>query len=151
MKIYFYPFLLIFLFVGCTSNNSQKGKESRDNSSIMEQNGHAYVDLGLPSGLLWATMNVGSESPWDCGAYFAWGETNSKSRYSWELYKWGNGQIFTKYNADVDDAFGKVDNKQILEKEDDAAAVNWGGNWRMPTRAEQNELLTQCKWTWTST
>ena len=148
IKRYIYFFGLLVLCVGCTAKTTKKDKEIKKDSVITELYGHAYVDLGLPSGLLWATMNVGSESPWDYGAYFAWGETNSKSRYSWELYKWGNGQLFTKYNADVDDTFGKVDNKQILDKDDDAAAANWGGNWRIPTSEEWAELSNNEYCTW---
>ena len=112
------------------------------------ENGHGYVDLGLS--VKWATCNVGASNPEDYGDYFAWGETTTKSTYNWSTYKYCNGSssTLTKYNTSS--SFGTVDNKTVLDKEDDAAAVNWGGNWRMPTKAEQDELRQQCTWIWTS-
>ncbi|MCQ2319676.1 MAG: hypothetical protein MJZ90_12290 [Bacteroidales bacterium] len=102
---------------------------------------HEYVDLGLPSGLLWATCNVGADSPEDYGDYFAWGETETKSDYDWDTYKWCNGSYntLTKYNTKS--SYGTVDNKTTLELSDDAARANWGGSWRMPTEAEFQELI----------
>ncbi len=110
--------------------------------------GHLYVDLGLPSGLLWATCNIGADSPEDYGDYFAWGETEIKSTYNWSTYKWCNGSsnTLTKYNTDSD--YGTVDNKTVLDPEDDAARANLGGDWRMPTEAELRELEDKCTWTW---
>ena len=111
-------------------------------------NGHDYVDLGLPSGTLWATCNVGAEIPEDYGYYFAWGETQPKYNYDWEYYKWCNGSstTLTKYCTDSD--YGIVDNKTTLDRSDDAANAKWGGDWRMPTKAEQDELRNFCSWTW---
>ena len=111
---------------------------------------HAYVDLGLPSGLLWATCNVGADKPEDYGGYFAWGETTIKSTYNWDTYKWCDGSFntLTKYCTDSD--YGTVDNKTVLELSDDASHVNWGGDWRMPTGEEMNELKNNCTWTWTT-
>lgn len=111
---------------------------------------HAYVDLGLPSGLLWATCNVGANSPEEYGDYFAWGETETKSEYNWSTYKWCNGSssTLTKYNTES--YYDYVDNKTVLDFEDDVAHVNWGGNWRMPTRIELVELRNECTWVWTS-
>ena len=105
---------------------------------------HEWVDLGLPSGLKWATCNVGASSPEDYGDYFAWGEVEPKSNYSWSNYKWCNGSStsLTKYNKKS--ANGIVDNKTVLEPDDDAAHFNWGGNWRMPTIDEFNELRSNC-------
>ena len=108
------------------------------------ENGYEYVDLGLPSGLKWATCNVGANAPEEYGDYFAWGETTTKSTYDWSTYKWCNGSY------DTQTKYCTVDNKTVLDKEDDAAAVNWGGKWRMPTKAEKDELRQQCTWTWTS-
>ena len=99
-----------------------------------------YVDLGLPSGLLWATCNVGASAPEIYGNYYAWGETTTKETYTWDSYKYTSAP--TKYN--------KSDELLTLEAEDDAAAVNWGGKWRMPTDAEMIELRTNCDWTWTN-
>ncbi len=115
-----------------------------------EVNGHACVDLGLPSGTLWAACNVGANSPREYGDYFAWGETEPKSYYDGSAegeYKWGiiNSSDYpnfglTKYN--------KTDNKTILDAADDAATVNWGGNWRTPTQSEIEELVYHCNWEW---
>ena len=116
------------------------------------ENGHEWVDLGLPSGLKWATCNVGANSPSDYGDYYAWGETSTKSDYSWSTYKWCNGSdnTLTKYNTNSD--YGMVDNKTRLELSDDAARANWGGSWRMPTYEELYELINKdnCTWTWTT-
>ncbi|MCQ2309965.1 MAG: hypothetical protein MJZ78_08325 [Bacteroidales bacterium] len=111
---------------------------------------HDYVDLGLPSGLLWATCNVGADKPEDYGDYFAWGETETKDYYDWSTYKWCNGSYdtFTKYCTDSN--YGIVDNRTTLEPEDDAATVNWGSAWRMPTCEEMEELKDNCTWTWTT-
>ncbi|MBE6331173.1 MAG: DUF5119 domain-containing protein [Bacteroidales bacterium] len=132
-------------------------------------NGHDYVDLGLPSGLLWATCNVGAESGEESGGYYAWGETCAageedesnamnyayadsyvKNYYSWETYKYCNGTAssMTKYNDN--EANGTVDDLTVLTMPDDAAASNWGGVWRMPTDAEWTELRENCTWEWIS-
>ena len=111
---------------------------------------HEWVDLGLPSGTLWATCNVGASAPEDYGDYFAWGETAPKDYYEWSTYKWCNGDRYTmtKYCADSDHGYnGFVDNKTELDPEDDAAYVNWGPQWRMPTREQQDELREKCTWT----
>ena len=118
--------------------------------------GRAYVDLGLPSGTLWATMNVGASKPEDYGSYYAWGETepydeNGKTTFDWSTYKWCNGSsTLTKYcNESIS---GTVDNKTELDLEDDAAYVNWGSSWRMPSEAQFDELLNSSYTTreWTS-
>ena len=94
---------------------------------------HEYVDLGLPSGTLWATKNVGAESPEDYGDYFAWGETTPKTEYSWETYNYYDGTGCTKYNDD--------DGLTELLPEDDAATANWGSEWQMPNKVQIEELL----------
>lgn len=115
------------------------------------------VDLGLPSGIKWASCNVGAEKPEDYGNYYAWGEVLPKEDYSWATYKYANDangdykNKLTKYcNNASHGNDGFTDNKTILDPEDDAAHVNWGGNWRMPTVAEWQELLDYCTWTWTT-
>ena len=114
------------------------------------------VDLGLPSGIRWASCNVGATTPEGYGYYFAWGETESKKDYSWETYKYANvGERyhykFTKYCTDASSGDnGFIDNKTVLEPEDDAATANWGDVWRMPTDAEWTELREQCTWTYTT-
>ena len=115
-------------------------------------NGYEYVDLGLPSGTKWATMNVGADSPEDYGDYFAWGETEPKSTYNWETYKWCEGSKETQTKYCTSFSYGTVDNNIVLDLEDDAAYVNWGGSWSMPTDAEQYELRNTkyTTWTWTT-
>ena len=101
-----------------------------------------YVDLGLPSGIKWATKNLGASKPSDYGDYYAWGETEPKPDYSWATYKWGTMDNLTKYN--------NSDGKTTLEAADDAATQKLGSSWRMPTSAEIAELLNpdNCTWTW---
>ena len=108
------------------------------------------VDLGLPSGTLWADRNIGANSPEDYGDYFAWGETTPKSVYNWSTYKYCNGNYKTQTKYCTSSYDGTVDNKTVLEASDDAATVNWGDSWRMPTLAEQKELNSKCTWTWTT-
>ncbi|MBQ0020408.1 MAG: PEGA domain-containing protein [Bacteroidales bacterium] len=116
--------------------------------------GHEWVDLGLPSGTKWATMNVGASSSSDYGNYYAWGETSTKSSYDWSnLRYWTTGDSgdnvkFSKYVTDS--KYGNVDGKKELDLSDDAAYVNWGTGWRMPSKAQQDELREKCTWTWTS-
>ena len=141
---------------------------------------HDYVDLGLPSGTLWATCNVGAEKPEDYGLYFAWGETvgygsdtSDGRKFDWASYKWMDHSIndwkgCLKYTFADRQTLGKwysgstyvgttVDGKTYktltqLESADDAATANWGGNWRMPTKAELDELrnTSNCTWEWTT-
>lgn len=93
--------------------------------------GHEWVDLGLPSGLKWATCNVGADSPEEYGDYFAWGETTTKSSYESSTYSYSS-------------------NPTTLPLDRDAAYNNWGTSWRMPTNAEFSELVDNCTWTWTT-
>ncbi len=145
----------ILMLASCGSDDEQPQKENQPQNEREVlyfdgvENGHTYVDLGLPSGLKWATMNVGAISPKGFGNYYAWGETvpQSNNRYSWDSYKWCNGSYnsMTKYCAPYD----IVGNNTTLNLEDDAASVNWGGSWRMPTYIEQKELINNCYWVWT--
>ena len=115
-------------------------------------NGHPYVDLGLPSGLKWAKYNVGATSETQYGKFFQWGETeqhNTGIPYNWANYKHCNGSetTLTKYNTSID--FGEnLDGMSTLRPEDDAARANMGGDWRMPTKAEFQELITHTKNEW---
>ena len=114
---------------------------------------HGYVDLGLPSGLLWATCNVGAEAPEDYGDYFAWGETTTKSTYNWNTYQYcmGSGNTLTKYCSKSNYGYnGFTDNLITLLPEDDAATANWGNGWRMPTKEEWQELYQNTTHTWTT-
>ena len=109
-------------------------------------NGHEWVDLGLPSGLKWATCNVGASSPEDYGNYYAWGETTTKSTYT-EDNSLTYGLTMTQLRAQgyVDGSFGSFN----LTPQHDAATANWGGSWRMPTEDELWELVDHCEWEWT--
>ena len=121
------------------------------NPYVDPYNGHEYVDLGLPSGTKWATMNIGANSETGYGLYFAWGETEgyanaSTKAFTWTDYKWteDDGSTMSKYNA--------TDGKTVLDIEDDAVAANWGGSWHMPTEAQFQELLNtaNCTNAWTT-
>jgi len=108
-----------------------------------------WVDLGLPSGLLWATRNVGASSPEDYGDYFAWGETTTKNVYDWSTYRYCNGDTvsLTKYCNDSHYGYnGFTDNLTILQPGDDAATVNYGG--RTPTKEEWKELINNTTSQW---
>ena len=116
-------------------------------------NGHDYVDLGLPNGTLWATMNVGASKPSDYGLYFQWGDTHGYTKeqvgkdkqFNWANYKWnpsGDGETFTKYN--------ETDKKTVLDLENDAANANMGGDWHMPTPTQIQELIDNTTSEWTT-
>ena len=129
---------MLLAFAGCEDDFGQG--QDRDNNgggsgggvATGTISGHDYVDLGLPSGLKWATCNVGATTPEDYGNYYAWGETTTKSEYSIENS--------LTYGRDMGDISGNVNY--------DAARANWGSNWRMPTKAEMEELRDNCTWTW---
>ncbi|MBO4417592.1 MAG: hypothetical protein J5801_05705 [Bacteroidales bacterium] len=120
------------------------------------------VDLGLPSGLKWASSNVGASSAGEFGDYFAWGETEpyyssldpltwkegKTAGYTWASYRWCEGSYDTQTKYCTDSYYGLVDNNTVLYPEDDSANINLGGSWRMPTIAEWEELMTECTWIW---
>lgn len=106
---------------------------SYGNNASGSHNGHEYVDLGLS--VKWATCNVGAESPEDYGDYFAFGELEPKTTYNWSTY-----------NDDWGYEFGAPD---LLASYSDAATVNWGDTWRMPTKDELEDLYYDCEWKWT--
>ena len=113
--------------------------------------GHIFVDLGLPSGTLWAICNVGADTPEGYGDYFAWGETQPKSSYSWSNYQYchGSENTLTKYCFNLIYGYNSfTDNLTTLLPEDDAATVNWGEDWRMPTRQEWEELFNNTSYSW---
>ena len=124
MKKVFYMLLCVasVALIGCKKDNNEPEPDQKEN-------GHEYVDLGLS--VKWATMNVGATTPEGYGDYFAWGETSTKSSYPNENYTY-------------------TDKPTTLPLSADAANVNWGGNWRMPTYAELNELKDEdnCTWEW---
>ncbi len=94
---------------------------------------YKLVDLGLPSGILWADTNVGATLPADTGDYYAWGETSTKTDYSIETSFW-YGKDYTK--------------DTLLVAEDDIATIVCGSNYRMPKPDEFNELFLNCESVW---
>lgn len=143
--------LLTVVFTSFTREDVDNLKEKPTKGIL---NGHEWVDLGLPSGLLWATCNIGASDPHQAGNYFAWGEVETKEKYLWETYKWAykwgkDSEKLTKYCLDSRDGYkGFVDSLTMLEPCDDAATVNWGSGWRTPTIEDFEELLHVCKWDW---
>jgi len=142
-------FLLLFFVAGLASLSSCSSSkdDEPENPDTRE-----WVDLGLPSGTLWATCNIGANAPEEYGYYFAWGETEPKEVYSWNTYKWCNGTFdtITKYLTEDGYTYGFrdfTDGKTELDSEDDAAYVNLGPEWRMPSMEQQLELVEQCTWT----
>ena len=115
---------------------------------IIEKGGIYAVDLGLS--VKWASCNVGAEKPEEYGDYFAWGEVKPKEFYDWSTYKHCRGSYDSMTKYCISSSHGIVDDKTVLDLSDDAARVNWGGAWRMPTKAEQVELLINCTWDWTT-
>lgn len=116
-------------------------------------NGHDYVDLGLPSGTLWAACNIGATTPEGYGDYFAWGETQPKTTYNCSTYKYCNGSYgqWTKYCSNSSYGYnGFTDNLTTLQSSDDAATANWGNGWCMPTEAQWRELSENTNNTWTT-
>ena len=111
---------------------------------------NVYVDLGLS--VKWAICNVGASKPEEYGDYYAWGETEPKDFYFWSTYKYCDGayKSLTKYSDSACGIDGFSDNKSVLDPEDDVAHVKWGGNWRIPTKDELEELRTKCTWTSTT-
>ena len=112
-----------------------------------------YVDLCLPSGTLWATCNLGANSPEEFGDYYAWGETETKTTFTVGTYKYCNGDFYslTKYCNDPSYGYnGFIDNLDVLLAEDDAVTVNLGENWCMPTKEQWQELFDNTDATWTT-
>jgi len=135
-------FLLILAVVSLGLAVYAKGDGGEEPSKAPE--GVEAVDLGLS--VKWANMNVGAKRSTGYGTYFAWGETQPKSYYSWNTYTWskGDGQLPSKYSNN--------DRMFQLTPSDDAARANWGGKWRMPTKEEYEELINpdNCSWEWTT-
>ena len=151
----FIAIALPFVFISCG--------DDKDEPVIPDA--HEYVDLGLPSGTLWATCNIGAEKPEEYGSYFAWGETAPKDVYDWRNYKWAHwvydtiGEHFYHVVEETwykyyemnwtNNGVVKGDGKMELDTEDDAAYVNWGSNWRTPPLEQLQEMQEKCDWQWT--
>ena len=167
-------------FVDWYEKTTPEGEGTEPKFENIKINGTAYhlgisgaIDLGL--GVKWAAYNVGAEAPGEYGDYFAWGETtgynDGKTTFNWSTYKYmlegySDWMYVTKYTTndgrmegcwyDGETYVGTMvagvtyKNKTQLDPEDDAAHVKWQGDWRMPTKAELNDLLTKCTWVWTT-
>ena len=147
--------LMLTMAVVCAAGCKKDPNNGGNNNGSF--NGHEYVDLGLPSGTLWATCNVGADSPEEYGDYFAWGETQPKDYYDWSIYQHSNGGIswqnpnLTKYCDNSDYGYnGFTDNLTTLQPEDDAATANWGSGWCMPTADQWRELRDNTFTSWTT-
>lgn len=153
--------LMMVVVVSCRKPEEPNIEDDNvvQNDSVVDHsgtlNGRDYVDLGLPNGTLWATCNVGADSPEVFGDFLAWGETAPKDIYDWKSYKYSDvvpeHDCFklSKYCTDsLSGLNGFVDNLTVLESVDDAAAVCWGDGWRMPTIDEWGELLENTTFTW---
>jgi hypothetical protein len=165
-KLNIFIFSVLALFCLCANAQTTDYDLNDDNATDVAdleilldvvKNGchHDCVDLGLPSGLLWATTNIGSETPEGRGYFFAWGETTPQSdnEYSWKSYKWCKGtyNTLTKYSYYSDYGYeGFTDGKVVLDIEDDAARAIWRNDWRMPTEAEFQELFDKTTAEWTT-
>lgn len=151
-KIFYLFVSLALILTGCKNRATEEAQNTPCQQEEEIDETHDYIDLGLPSGTLWATTNIGARLPEEPGDYFAWGETKPKQEYSWNTYKYSyrdNSKFFhenqmTKYCTNEKD--GTVDNKTELEPTDDAAVVNWGSNWRIPSREQIKELSDKCEW-----
>ena len=132
--------------------NEEPGSPSTPDTPVTPPSTSPYeaVDLGLS--VKWATFNVGATKPEEYGGYYAWGETDEKENYDWSTYKWCNGSSTTMTKYCTSSYYGTVDNKTVLDPQDDVAHVKWGGSWRMPTLDELKELKNKnnCTWTWTT-
>lgn len=129
------------IFVVSNDSGGNGKEENADKTGTAPATAEA-VDLGLS--VKWANMNVGANTPEEYGDYFAWGETKPKVSYDWSTYFDSVDASYTNFNKYA------LDKKTKLDLKDDAAHVNWGGTWRMPTKAEQDELIKNCTWTWTT-
>lgn len=142
--------LMMVFAAGCNKPDGPNHGNDQGN----ELNGHEYVDLGLPSGTLWATCNIGAETVEEFGDYFAWGETEPKELYDWKSYQYGrfihDRYELNKYCTDSAYGFnGLVDNLTVMEPDDDVARTCWGEGWRMPTIGEWEELFLNTTGVWT--
>ena len=154
--------MMILVFaVSCKKSDvpNYGGNNNGENDSVVDPdenlNGHEYVDLGLPSGTLWATCNVGSDTPEGYGDYFARGEADPKGFYSWKNYKYGrfyqNRYEMNKYCTDsVFGLNGFVDSLTLLEPDDDLASTIWGTAWRTPTIEQWEEMFQNTTSVWTT-
>ena len=153
MKKYLFALAALSLLFACTPEEGGV-EESKCPKGAVDLGIVMTREDGTTYKLYWAKSNLSDKglcaNPEDYGDYYAWGETEPKESYSWPTYKFGTSSSgpFSKYNTSS--SYGSIDNKTVLEPEDDVASVKLGGKWRMPTDAEWTELRTKCTWTWTT-
>jgi uncharacterized protein (TIGR02145 family) len=154
--------LLTFGTVSCNKDNDTTDNQNNQNTPSnptdptdpTDPTTGIWVDLGLPSGLLWATCNLGATTPEGYGDYYAWGELQTKEVYNWSTYRYctvdadGGLSTLTKYNTSEN--YGTVDNKAVLEASDDVATAVLGSGARIPTKDEWQELLDNITAEWTT-
>ena len=129
---------MVVFTVGC---NKPEDEPNNGGGNGGGNDTHAYVDLGLPSGTLWATCNVGADYPWEYGNYYAWGETKTKTSYNWSTYTKGDEDKLTKYCSKSDKGNnGFTDKLTKLQPGDDVSTAQWGSGWCMPTKEQWEEL-----------
>ncbi len=145
--------MLVLVFAANCHKPDEPNQGGDDNGNMVD--GHEYVDLGLPSGTLWATCNVGASEPEGRGDYYAWGETEPKDLYDWKSYQYGRffNERYELNKYCTDSAYGLdgfVDSLTLLEPTDDVAKACWGAGWRMPTIEEWEELFLNTTDSWTT-
>lgn len=146
--------MMTVAYSSCSNVANSEASSSDNISAISEEEKKdkiESVDLGLS--VNWASCNIGAQNPEDLGLYFSWGEVKSKQIFTDSTYKYAkmtgyHGFFLTKYCND--ETLGTLDHKLVLELEDDVAHKRWGGNWRMPTKEEIDELIKKCSWKWTT-
>lgn len=157
MKNYFKAIAAIMLMTAvvltaCKPENDPNNNGNNNGGGNGTYNGHDYVDLGLPSGTLWATCNVGANTPEEYGDYFAWGETQPKDYYFWSNYRYSDEIEYyglIKYCNDPGYGYNLfTDTLIVLQPDDDAAFDNWGSDWCTPTPDQWMELINNTEERW---
>lgn len=161
--------LTALLLLTATQTSAQGWRIYKNNGSIVDyayeevdsivpfmspSEGAEAIDLGLPSGTKWASYNLGASSPKDYGDYFAWGETETKSDYSWSTYAPGGSAVTSKEacGTSVDLIYQTQGgaNTDIARTQYDVVKAQWGSKWKMPTYAQMKELFDNCSWSQTT-